>query len=156
MKYGTGTLTPVFVERVYQECLTYEGEMDYKTYLEFVLAMENKKEPQSIQYLFRILDVRHEGFLNVFSLNYFFRAIQQQMREHNQDLVLFQDVKDEIFDMVKPRDPLRITLADLVRSGHGDTVISILTDLNGFWSYENREVLVVDPGDGGGGGAEDS
>ena len=149
MKYGTGTLTPVFVERVFQECLTYEGEMDYKTYLEFVLAMENKKEPQSIQYLFRILDVRHEGFLSVYSLNYFFRAIQQQMREHNQEPVLFHDVKDEIFDMVKPEDPLKITMADLVRSGHGDTVISILTDLNGFWSYENREVLVVDPGDGG-------
>lgn len=46
--------------------------------------------------------------------------------------------------MVKPTDPLRITLQDLVRSGQGDTVVSILTDLNGFWSYENREVLVVD------------
>jgi len=147
MKYGTGTLTPVFVERVFQECLTYEGEMDYKTYLEFVLAMENKKEPQSIQFLFRILDVRHEGFLSVFALNYFFRSIQEQMREHNQDPVEFKDVKDEIFDMVKPQDPLRLTLADLVSSGHGDTVISILTDLNGFWSYENREVLVVEPAD---------
>eukprot|EP00088_Acartia_fossae_P021839 TRINITY_DN23209_c0_g1_i1.p1 TRINITY_DN23209_c0_g1~~TRINITY_DN23209_c0_g1_i1.p1 ORF type:complete len:444 (-),score=88.77 TRINITY_DN23209_c0_g1_i1:310-1641(-) len=145
MKYGTGTLTPVFVERVFQECLTYEGEMDYKTYLEFVLAMENKKEPQAIQYLFRILDVRHEGFLSTYSLHYFFRAIQEQMREHNQDPVDFKDVKDEIFDMVKPTDPLKISLADIIRSGNGDTVISILTDLNGFWSYENREVLVVDP-----------
>lgn len=26
-KYGTGTLTDVFVERIFQECLTYEGEM---------------------------------------------------------------------------------------------------------------------------------
>ena len=147
LKYGTGTLTPVFVERVFQECLTYEGEMDYKTYLDFVLAMENKKEPQAMQYLFRILDVRHQGFLNVFSLNYFFRAIQEEMRQHNQEPVAFQDVKDEIFDMVKPADPLRITLADLVRSEQGDTVFSILTDLNGFWSYENREVLVVDSGD---------
>ena len=38
-------------------------------------------------------------------------------------------------------------------SGQGDTVVSILTDLNGFWSYENREVLVVDsalePGESG-------
>ena len=30
----------VFLERVFQECLTYEGEMDYKTYLDFVLAIE--------------------------------------------------------------------------------------------------------------------
>lgn len=29
-------------------------------------------------------------------------------------------------------------------SGQGDTVVSILIDLNGFWTYENREVLVAD------------
>lgn len=45
--------------------------------------------------------------------------------------------------MVKPKDPYKITLQDLVTSGQGDTVTSILIDLNGFWTYENREVLVA-------------
>ncbi|GLH06950.1 Uncharacterized protein GBIM_12535, partial [Gryllus bimaculatus] len=72
-QYGTGTLTRVFMERVFQECLTYDGEMDYKTYLDFVLAMENRQEPQSLQYLFRILDIHGKGFLDTFCLNYFFR-----------------------------------------------------------------------------------
>ncbi|KAJ8883525.1 hypothetical protein PR048_015369 [Dryococelus australis] len=71
--YGTGTLTRVFLDRVFQECLTYDGEMDYKTYLDFVLAMENRHEPQSLHYLFRILDVDGKGYLDTFSLNYFFR-----------------------------------------------------------------------------------
>ncbi|KAL4237736.1 Serine/threonine-protein phosphatase 2A regulatory subunit B'' subunit gamma [Mactra antiquata] len=141
-KYGTGTLTDVFLDRVFQECLTYEGEMDYKTYLDFVLALENRKEPEALRYLFRILDVQQRGHLNVFSLNYFFRAIQEQMRLHGQEPVSFQDVKDEIFDMVKPADPLKITLDDLVTCGKGDTVVSILIDLNDFWTYENREYLV--------------
>ena len=26
-RYGTGTLTTVFIARVFQECLTYDGEM---------------------------------------------------------------------------------------------------------------------------------
>lgn len=142
--YGTGTLTDVFLDRVFQECLTYDGEMDYKTYLDFVLALENRKEPQALQYLFRILDVEQKGFLNVFSLNYFYRAIQEQMRRHNQDPISFEDVKDEIFDMVKPKDPLKITLQDLIYSGKGDTVLSILIDLNDFWTYENREYIVLD------------
>ena len=63
----------------------------------------------------------------------------------NQEPVKFEDVKDEIFDMVRPEDPLRITLKDLIRCGNGDTVVSILVDLNGFWTYENREVLISDP-----------
>ncbi|XP_071962016.1 serine/threonine-protein phosphatase 2A regulatory subunit B'' subunit gamma-like isoform X2 [Antedon mediterranea] len=143
-RYGTGTLTPVFLERVFQECLTYDGEMDYKTYLDFVLAMENRKDPQSIQYFFRLLDVQGRGYLNIFALNYFFRAIQDQMRQHGQEPVSFEDVKDEIFDMVKPADPLKITLQDLIQSSQGETVGSILIDLNGFWTYENREVLMAE------------
>ncbi|XP_046355906.1 serine/threonine-protein phosphatase 2A regulatory subunit B'' subunit gamma-like [Haliotis rufescens] len=141
-RYGTGTLTDVFLDRVFQECLTYEGEMDYKTYLDFVLAMENRREPQALRYLFRILDVQHRSNLNVFSLNYFFRAIQEQMKLHGQEPVSFQDVKDEVFDMVKPANPLALSLQDLINCGKGDTVVSILIDLNDFWTYENREYLM--------------
>uniref|UniRef100_A0A8C6SMW3 Protein phosphatase 2, regulatory subunit B'', gamma n=1 Tax=Neogobius melanostomus TaxID=47308 RepID=A0A8C6SMW3_9GOBI len=42
-RYGTATLTSVFIDRVFQECLTYDGEMN-------------------------------QGYLNVFSFNYFFRV----------------------------------------------------------------------------------
>lgn len=143
-RYGSGTLTKVFVDRVFQECLTYDGEMDYKTYLDFVLALENRKEPQALQYMFRILDVQAVGNLNIFSLNYFFREIQEEMKKHGHEPVKFLDVKDEIFDMVKPTDPYRISLQDLINSGQGETVTSILIDLNGFWTYENRELLVQD------------
>ncbi|KAE8289639.1 Serine/threonine-protein phosphatase 2A regulatory subunit B'' subunit gamma [Larimichthys crocea] len=146
-RYGTATLTSVFLDRVFQECLTYDGEMDYKTYLDFVLALENRKEPAALQYIFKLLDMENQGYLNVFSLNYFFRAIQEQMKLHGQEPVSFQDVKDEIFDMVKPKDPYKITLQDLVNSCQGDTVTSILIDLNGFWTYENREVLVANDND---------
>ena len=69
------------------------------------------------------------------------------MEKLNQDPVKFEDVKDEIFDMVRPLDPLRIKLDDLIKYGNGDTVVSILIDLNGFWTYENREVLVNDNND---------
>ncbi|XP_054707643.1 serine/threonine-protein phosphatase 2A regulatory subunit B'' subunit gamma-like [Uloborus diversus] len=146
-RYGTGTLTPIFIERVFQECLTYDREMDYKTYLDFVLALENRKEPQSLQYFFKLLDIQQKNYLTVFDFNYFFRAIQEQMKAHGQEPVLFEDVKDEIFDMIKPSDPLKVTLQDLIFCGQGDTVVSILIDLNGFWTYENREVLVADNND---------
>ncbi|XP_037093338.1 serine/threonine-protein phosphatase 2A regulatory subunit B'' subunit gamma-like [Pollicipes pollicipes] len=143
-RYGTGTLTSVFIDQVFQVCLTYDGEMDYKTYLDFVLALENRREPQALQYLFRILDVQQSASLNIFALNYFFRAIQEQLKAHGQEPVPFEDIKDEVFDMVKPADPLKITLQDLINCGQGDTVVSILIDLNGFWTHENREVLVAE------------
>ena len=113
-------------------------------------------------------------------------------------------VQDEIFDMVKPADPLHLTLQDLITryctyihrqlqlyiscsyamytttcwqgrsvwpqmlqyslphdtchppyvciySGQGETVVSILIDLTGFWTYENREVLLSENQDIGAG-----
>lgn len=73
-RYGTGSLTKLFIDRVFQECITYEGEIDYKTYLDFVLALENRHEPQSLHYLFRILDIHEKGYLDTFCLKYFFKV----------------------------------------------------------------------------------
>lgn len=36
------------------------------------------------------------------------------------------------------------TLHICVGSGQGDTVVSILIDLNDFWTYENREYAVAE------------
>ncbi|KAG6451503.1 serine/threonine-protein phosphatase 2A regulatory subunit B'' subunit gamma-like isoform X1 [Manduca sexta] len=141
--YGSGTLTRAFLQRVFQQCLTYDGEMDYKTYLDLVLALENRKQPAALAYLFRVLDINSVGYLDAFTLNYFFKAIQEQMIAHGAEPVNFEDVKDEIFDMVRPEHPARITLKDLVRSGHGHTAVSILLELHGFWAYENREALAA-------------
>lgn len=57
--------------------------------------------------------------------------------------LMIEDVKDEIFDMVKPQDPLRITLEDLVECKQGDTVCSMLIDIGGFWAHDNRENLAA-------------
>lgn len=53
------------------------------------------------------------------------------MKIHGQAPVSFQHVQDEIFDMVKPKDPLKISLQDL-SNNRGDMVTTILTDRNGF------------------------
>lgn len=46
--------------------------------------------------------------------------------------------------MVKPADPLKITCQDLIRSGRAGVVIGLLTDVNAFFTYENRENLSAD------------
>ena len=43
---------------------------------------------------------------------------------------------------------LNIHLFPKLYSAQGETVMSILIDLNGFWTYENREVLVMQESQG--------
>ncbi|KAH8855477.1 Serine/threonine-protein phosphatase 2A regulatory subunit B'' subunit gamma isoform 2 [Schistosoma japonicum] len=113
-QFGNGTLNDMFLDRVFQECLTYEGEMDYKTYLDLVLAMENKHEPQAIAYLFRILDVGGQGKLTSLTLRYFYDGIEEKLRASDNDPPSFDNILNEIFDMVRPVNPHYITLDDLI------------------------------------------
>ncbi|KAF3457254.1 hypothetical protein FNV43_RR01911 [Rhamnella rubrinervis] len=63
-------------------------EMDFDNFLDFVLALENEDAP--------------EGY------------VHQKWIEGGDYELCIEDVRDEIWDMVKPADPLRITLGDLL------------------------------------------
>lgn len=152
-RFGSGMLTDVFIDRVFEEYQTYrdadtgEREMDYKTFLDFVLAMENKSTPQAIQYFWKLLDIHHTGWIDGFVINYFFRAIVKLLQSKGPDIASVDDVKDEIFDMVKSKTPGVITLDDLIRCRQGGTVLSMLFDATAFWLYDNRESLIIDQDD---------
>ena len=53
---------------------------------------------------------------------------------------LASTLQDEVIFQISKR----ITSNDLIRSGQGHVVINILSDLNGFWSYENREMIFAE------------
>lgn len=53
-----------------------------------------------------------------------------------------EDVKDEMYDMVSPKDKYRMTLQDILDSKQGDTIVNILSDITGFWRYDSREMLM--------------
>ena len=133
--YRGGTLTATFVDRA-EEAITYRCEdharasaepgelaMDYKTWLDFVLAMENKKTPEAFRYFWRLLDVQKCGFLQLWTINYFYRDIAARLRELGHDAPAIDDVNSEIFDMVKPRNAMRITYDDLLECEQRHTII---------------------------------
>lgn len=149
-RYGSGMLTDVFIQRVFEEYQTYrdeqtgEQEMDYKTFLDFVLAMENKGTRQAIQYLWKLIDVSHQGRMDSSVINYFFRAVARVLDAKDvKDVACVDDVKDEVFDIVKPEDPNFITCQDLIDCRVGGTVLSMLIDAAAFWRYDNRESLMM-------------
>ena len=134
-----GGLTSIFVDRLFEEYQTFEGEMDYKTFLDFVLAMENKKSQASLQYFWRILDVYNQGAIDTFVVNLFFRAIIKKLESKERFGFKVDDIKDEIWDMAKPKVPYAITLEDLLACGQGDIIVGMLIDARAFYEYDQRE-----------------
>jgi len=154
-----GTLTPAFLARVFQEARTYGGELDYKAFLEFLLAVENRSTTASMRYVFNTLDMRRLGALRLLEIRHFFGDVAHSLAAAGHDTVDIANICDEIFDMVAPATPGTITLEDLRRCKQGHTVLHMLTDVAGFWAYDNREALLAQQqasGEGGGSGGEGS
>ena len=152
-KYSPG-LTKIFIDRVFEEYQTFEGEMDYKTFLDFVLAMENKKTSQAIQYFWKILDVYNKGGIDTFVINMFFRNVIEMLENRDKSGFKVDDVKDELWDMIKPESSKCITCQDLINCGVGEVVISMLTDAKAFYDYDQRESGETDDFDDFGGEEE--
>ena len=53
--------------------------MDYKAFLDFVIAIRNKKTPQSLQYYWKILDVYGKGAIDSFIINMFFKGVVKKL-----------------------------------------------------------------------------
>jgi Ca2+-binding EF-hand superfamily protein len=80
-RYKERCLTKEFINRVFECSQIYDGEMDYKHFLDFVLAIDGRRTPQGIMYLFKLLDIWHQGYLDSFTINYFFRAVVRTLEE---------------------------------------------------------------------------
>ncbi len=144
--------TPAFVARLFQECDTYaaaEGdagsgggmEIDYKTYLDVVLATEHSASEPSLRFLFKLLDADHKGWLGRADVLFFQRQVQERLAAVGDEPVDAGNVVNEVFDMVAPAMPGRITLADLRKCKMGALVCGMLLDAAAFAAYDRREDL---------------
>jgi hypothetical protein len=143
VKYSPG-LTNIFIDRIFEEYQTYENAFTYKDFLDFVLAMENKKHKASIQYIWRAIDVYHKNAVDTFVINMFFRAIAKKLALRDKGEYKIDDVKDEIWDMIKPKNKNYFTLQDVLNSPYGDVVLSLLIDAKSFYYHDQKEYMIID------------
>ena len=115
-----------------------EGEMDYRLFVDFVLAVEFLDTTQGMQYFWNLLNLSGNG-LDAATIGYFYKDVRMALQDMEYDTAEVADVVDEIFDMVAPADPTRITFDDICACKAGPTVISMLIDAEGFSAYDRRE-----------------
>ncbi|KAH7844548.1 hypothetical protein Vadar_029218 [Vaccinium darrowii] len=81
---------------------------------------------------------RGRGHLTTADIHSLFRDVHQKWMEGGNYELFIEDVRDEIWDMVKPLDPL----SDLLGCKQGGTVASMLIDVRCLWSHDNRGNLL--------------
>jgi serine/threonine-protein phosphatase 2A regulatory subunit B'' len=70
-RFKDAEFNSLFLDRVFEATMTYNGKMDYFGFIDLILATENSSLPESITYLFRIVDFGAQGFINEFVLETF-------------------------------------------------------------------------------------
>ena len=142
IKYSPG-LTSIFIDRIFEEYQKYDNAIDFKQFIDFVLAMENKKEPASIQYIWRAIDVYHNNKIDTFVINMFFKGVIKKLINRDKGEYRIDDIKDEIWDMIHPKNPHYITLQDVLNSKYSDTVLSLLIDAKAFYQHDQKEMPYI-------------
>ena len=152
--FQSGAYTAQLLDALYSSVALYPSstepgvlEMDYKAFLDFVLAVEYSHTTAALTYWFRLLDHQSVGYLDAACVRYWYRAVRQRLQElGHEQLPSLEVVQSEVFDMVAPRElggsGDRITLRDLIECKCGHTVVQILVNVTGFWRYDHRETLM--------------
>lgn len=78
-QFAKGRYNRLIIERVFQECQTYSAEIDYKNYLDFVLAINDLHNPRSLSYFFKLLDLKCQGYLDDAVLTYFVKELASRI-----------------------------------------------------------------------------
>ena len=137
-------LTRAAIRRLFEETVTYTPvEMDFKGFLDLTLALENKTSSESISYFWNIVNVDKSGRLSAHNIIYFYKEIYASLKEHGCDAPDPENIVVEIYDVLSCQDPRGPTLKDVIKSGQGHVVMSMLIDVTGFWQYDNRENLIA-------------
>ena len=146
-RYPAGLLTPVVIDRIFQEHQTYESEMDFKGYLDLMLVLDNKAHPASIGYVWKLLDVNKQGKVGQEEFGLFHKSILETLAKFSADKrrLLFKpiDLFHESMDMMQIVDRDFITMKDLVASNQGGLVLNMLLDAHAFYLHDNRESLLL-------------
>lgn len=144
-EFNDASFTELVIHRLFEVHIPSSGGerhvIDFKNYLNFVLATEYPTTPASLQYIWQILDLEDTRTrISVNALRCFCKELAAELRNRKMikdataDMILV-----EVIDMINPSWHEYITLDDIVKSGQQETVIPILLSYRNFCTYDSRE-----------------
>lgn len=144
-EFNDASFTELVIHRLFEVYIPSNGRerhvIDFKNYLNFVLATEYPSTPASLQYIWQILDLEDTRTrISLNALRCFCKELAAELRNRKMikdataDMILV-----EVIDMINPSWHEYVTLHDIMKSGQQETVIPILLSYRNFCTYDSRE-----------------
>ncbi|KAM6912334.1 serine/threonine-protein phosphatase 2A regulatory subunit B'' subunit alpha isoform 1-T1 [Xenentodon cancila] len=148
-RYNDHSSSNRIIERLFSGAVTRgnavqrEGRMSYAEFVWFLISEEDKKNPTSIEYWFRCMDMDGDGVLSMFELEYFYEEQCERMERMGIEPLPFQDLLCQMLDLVKPENPGKITLGDLKRCRMAHIFFDTFFNLEKYLDHEQRDPFAV-------------
>uniref|UniRef100_A0A3B3QDV5 Protein phosphatase 2 regulatory subunit B''alpha n=1 Tax=Paramormyrops kingsleyae TaxID=1676925 RepID=A0A3B3QDV5_9TELE len=148
-RYNDHASSSRIIERVFSGAVTRgnsvqrEGRMSYAEFVWFLISEEDKKNPTSIEYWFRCMDLDGDGVLSMFELEFFYREQCERMETMGIEPLPFHDLLCQMLDLVKPKCQGKITLHDLKRCRMAHIFYDTFFNLEKYLDHEQRDPFAV-------------
>ena len=151
-RYADQTLSPRIIERIFSASVRSassrkqgDDAMTYGDFIRFILAEEDKKNPTSIEYWFRCMDMDGDGIISLYEMEYFYTDQKNRLEELGAEMPAFVDLACQMLDLVKPAVNNQITLSDIKRCKLGYIFFNTFTNLDKYLEYEQKDPTARDP-----------
>ncbi|XP_058150977.1 serine/threonine-protein phosphatase 2A regulatory subunit B'' subunit alpha isoform X2 [Dasypus novemcinctus] len=148
-RYNDQASSNRIIERIFSGAVTRgktiqkEGRMSYADFVWFLLSEEDKRNPTSIEYWFRCMDVDGDGVLSMYELEYFYEEQCERMEAMGIEPLPFHDLLCQMLDLVKPATNGKITLRDLKRCRMAHIFYDTFFNLEKYLDHEQRDPFAV-------------
>ncbi|XP_074168985.1 serine/threonine-protein phosphatase 2A regulatory subunit B'' subunit alpha isoform X2 [Rhinolophus sinicus] len=148
-RYNDQASSNRIIERIFSGAVTRgktvqkEGRMSYADFVWFLISEEDKRNPTSIEYWFRCMDVDGDGVLSMYELEYFYEEQCERMEAMGIEPLPFHDLLCQMLDLVKPASDGKITLRDLKRCRMAHIFYDTFFNLEKYLDHEQRDPFAI-------------
>lgn len=108
-----------------------------------MLCEENKQSRTSIEYWFKVVDIKGDGIITPDEMKFFYEEHISRLEYSPHESIPFSDILLQLMDMLKIEDLTIIRLNDLLeRPASAAVFYNALLNLNKFLNYEQRDPFV--------------
>ncbi|CCW67325.1 unnamed protein product [Phytomonas sp. Hart1] len=133
-------LCALFIDRYFEtNTMTANRDMDYRRFVDFVVAVEMLPQCSRPVFWWDILDLDGTGVITPLKANFFFKETHAKLVAAKLEVPSIESVIEETFDLIKSAEPLCIRRDEFIASPQAGLFTGMLIDCLCFCAYESRE-----------------